>query len=908
MKDQNRIWRLMARKLSGEASEEELQELEKLIKENPDLVFQFQIVADFWKSKQQEQKASESDPLFKRIKAGIQKQKTLSMDRPILKKKSLLTKIGEAIRAFLSLIAASFLRNGALLASYIKFSRRTLLKNKAFSFINVSGLAVGMASAVLISLWIQNELTCDQFHTKKDRIYQVLNRGKFEEKVYVWDAMPHPLAPALKNEFPKQVEETLRVSWVAAFVLKKADKVIQTEGLLADPSFFHLFDFPFRQGDPGTALNKPYSIVVTESLAKRMFGKTDALGQTIRIDSTQDFTITGVVKNLPTNTSFSFEYIVPFSYMKDVHWSDTNWNHNNIRTFVLLRPGISEKTANALFANVKKQHISGIADELFVHPMSKWWLHSGFENGEIAGGRIEDVRLFSIIVAFILLIACINYMNLSTARSEKSAREVGIRKVMGAQKISLIFRFLGESTIVAFIAGVISLVIVQIALPSFNHLVRIPGFNIYSGKHLFIPYGSLNFWIAAIGFILFTGILAGIYPSFYLSAYKPISVLQKRFKKIRSFFAFRKVLVVFQFGFAIMLIICTIIIYRQIAYGKDRNPGYNVKDRGFVYVKGDMLRNYELIRKELFEKNLVTDMTRTSSPILDVWAENDDYRWTGVDTTKRMAFAIFEGENRFVEFHELSLIAGRDFNLAAYPSDSTAMILTESAVKRMKFKDPVGEIIKNAKGYWHVIGVIKDFIPEKPYSPPYPIIIHSGHAGFGAINFKLNPSLSKNAAKDKISEVFSKHSPGYAVEYRRLEDEYANKFSDEVRTGKLATLFASLTIFICCLGLFALAAYTAEARIKEIGIRKVLGASVAAITALLSREFLKLVTIAFLIASPLAWWAMSHWLKNYPYHVDISWWIFALTGLLSLLITFLSIGYQAIKAALSNPVKSLKTE
>jgi putative ABC transport system permease protein len=911
MKDQNRIWRLMAKKLSGEASEQELQELEDLIKENPDLVFQLQIITDFWLKKQQEQKASESDELFKRIKAGIQKQKTLSLDRPIQKKKSLLTRIGEVIYAFIAGIISPLAQKGALLVNYFKFSWRTLLKNKAFSFINVSGLAVGMAGAVLISLWIRNELTTEQFHSKKDRIYKLYNRGQFDEKTYVWAAMPQPLGPALEKEFPQQVESTVRESWVAAFVLKTGQKVIQTEGILTDPAFFNLFDFPFLKGDAKTALQAPHSIVVTESLAERMFDDGDAYGKTIRIDSTADFTITGVLKDLPTNTAFSFDYIVPFNYMKEVHWDDSNWTHNGTRTYVLLRPGVTEQTANKLFANIKKDHAKGVMDEVFLHPMSKWWLWSGFDSnngGKIAGGRIDQVHLFSFIVVFILLIACINYMNLSTARSERRAREVGIRKVMGAEKFSLILRFLGESTIVSFLAGIIALILVQIALPFFKDILWLPGMNIYTVKHLTIPYSSLNFWLAAIGFVLFTGILAGIYPAFYLSGYKPISVLQKTFKKVHAFFTFRKVLVVFQFGFAIVLIICTIIIYRQIAYGKQRDMGYKLEDRAFVYVKGDMIKNYDLIKKELFEKNLVTDITRTSSPITDVWSTNDDYKWAGADTNIRAAFDRFDAEDRFVEFHGLNLIAGRDFNFTAYPSDSTALILTESAVKAMKLRNPIGEMIKNDKGYWHVIGVIKDFIPEAPYEPPYPIIIHGNTEGFGSINFKLNPALSKKTAKEKVSEVFSRHSPGYAIEYRRLEDEYANKFQGEISTAKLASVFAGLTIFICCLGLFALAAYTAEARIKEIGIRKVLGASVTAITALLSKEFLKLVIIAFLIASPLAWWAMHHWLKGYAYHVKISWWIFAITGLVSILIAFLSVGYQAIKAALANPVKSLKTE
>jgi ABC-type antimicrobial peptide transport system permease subunit len=895
----------MGKKLAGEASAEELQELEKLIRENPELVYDLQIITDFWKAKQKKLEATSDDPLLKRIQHRIKNQGGAPslLDRPIIKKKSLIDRGTEAI--------VSFAKRSSLLANYFKLSWRTLMKNKAFSFINVTGLAVGMASAVIISLWILNDLSTEQFHSKKDRIYMMLNKGKFDGHIAVWGATPHTLGPAMVKERPDLVEQTARSGWVAAFVLKNGDKVIQTQGLTVDSGFLDIFDFPLIAGNYKTALHEPQSILITEDLAKRLFGKEEALNRTIRIDSTDDFKVTGILKNLPNNTDFTFEYLVPWSYREKVGWVDSNWNSNSIGTYVLLKPGITVETANNAFQNFKKQHDKGVADEMFLFSIKDWWLRWSFDNGEMTGGgRITVIRLFSIIVVFILIIACINYMNLSTARSEKRAREVGIRKVMGAHKASLVARFLGESILISFIAGIIALIIVQFGLISLEGVLTLPGSQTEKIKRLNIPYGSLNFWLAALGFIFITGILAGVYPAFYLSGYKPISVLQKTYKKIQSFFTFRKVLVVFQFSFAIILIICTIIIYRQIEYGKLRDPGYKQDDLAFVYVKGDMRKNYELIKKELFAQNLITDIIRTNSPVTDVWVENDDYHWRGMDSSIRMSFSLFEAEDRIIDYYGFSKIAGRDFDVNGYPSDSTGLILTESAVRQMGFKNPVGELITNSRKTWHVVGVVKDFIPEGTYDLTYPIIIHFDNTkqGFGVINFKLNPDLPNKDAKEKITAVFKKLSPGYAIEYRRIEDEWANKFIEEIRIGKMNAFFASLAIFISCLGLFALAAYTAETRIKEIGIRKVLGASVTTITGLLSKEFLKLVFIAFIIGSPIAWWMMHNWLKTYPYHVEISWWIFVITGLLSLLIAFISVGYQAIKAALANPVKSLKTE
>jgi ABC-type antimicrobial peptide transport system permease subunit len=411
-----------------------------------------------------------------------------------------------------------------------------------------------------------------------------------------------------------------------------------------------------------------------------------------------------------------------------------------------------------------------------------------------------------------------------------------------------------------------------------------------------------------LAFIVFTGIIAGSYPAFYLSGFKPIRVLQRSYKKAHTLIAPRKILVVLQFSFAILLIICTIIIYRQIVYGQKRDPGYNQENLAFVYVKGDMIKNFEAIKKDLFAQNLITDITRTGSPVTDVWSGDDRYTWPGKDTTIRVGFSQFEGEDRFISMHRFKMTTGRDFNKKQYPGDSSAVILTELAVTRMGFTDPIGKVITYLGREWHVIGVIKDFIPEAPYAPAFPIIIHYNFKGFGVINFKLNPNISKHDAQTAITKIFKAHNPGYVVEYRVVKSEYAHKFSGEIKMGTMAAVFAGLTIFISCMGLFALSTYMAESRIKEIGVRKVLGASVTNITTLLSKEFLKLVIISFLIASPVAWWAMHNWLKEYSYRVSISWWVFVATGILSLFIAAATVGYQAIKAAMTNPARSLRND
>lgn len=893
MQNQDLIWELIAKKLAGEASPEELKQLDELLQQYPNASYPMELLTNIWKQEEPDTTA-EAEAAFSK---HLDKWAQLKSDRQYEQQKTEQATVRDRQKP--GVLYSLFNSNG-IVNHYFKLIWRGLMRSKSFSFINVTGLAIGMAAAILIFLWIRNELTMDRFHGKGDRIYMMLNRAKYEDGVDVWSSSPSPLGIELKERFPNEIEESVRFNWVAAFVLKRGDHVVQTEGLMVDPGFLRTYDFPLRQGDAQTALNEKYSIVISERLAKEFFGHADAaLGQQILIDSNTHFKVTGILKPRPPNTSFSFEYLVPFSYKKEVGWDNPDWRENSTITTVLLKPGVSEERANQLFANVLKTHVKDRNTDLFVHPISKWWLWNNFEDGIASAGRLSGVRMFIIIGAFILLIACINYMNLSTARSDKRSREVGISKVVGAGKASLIGRFMGESVLLSFFAGIIALALVQLSLGWFNKLVE---------RSLYIPFGNPVFWLWALAFVAFTGIIAGSYPAFYLSGFKPIRVLQRSFRKAHTLVAPRKILVVLQFTFAILLITCTIIIYRQIMYGQKRDPGYKQDQLAFVYVKGDMIKNFDAIKKDLFAKNLITDISRTSSPVTDVWSGDDRYTWTGKDTTIRTGFSQFEAEDHFVSMHGFHAILGRDFNKKQYPGDSSAVILTELAVKRMGFTDPIGQVVQYLGRDWHVIGVIKDFIPVAPYSPAFPIIIHYEFKGFGSINFKLNPALSKKEAQAKISEVFRAHNPGYVVEYRVVKDEYANKFEGEIKMGTMAAIFAALTIFISCMGLFALSTYMAESRIKEIGVRKVLGASVTNITTLLSKEFLKLVIIAFMIASPLAWWAMHNWLKEYSYRVSISWWVFVVTGLLSLLIAAATVGYQAIKAAMTNPARSLRAD
>ncbi len=611
------------------------------------------------------------------------------------------------------------------------------------------------------------------------------------------------------------------------------------------------------------------------------------------------------MKDLPDNTQFRFEYLLPWSYLQKIGWDNGYWENNSVRTFYTLKPGVSASSFDAKIKNLIVDHTkheqTPSNDRLFGHPAAKWHLYSNFENGKVAGGRISVVRLFSLIASFILLIACINFMNLSTARSEKRAREVGIRKVVGAAKSLLIWQFLAESLMFSLIAGVLALLVVELSLPLFNLLVS---------KQLFIDFSDIHFWTVALGFVLVTGMLAGSYPAFYLSSFKPIKVLKGALKSSREGIAPRQFLVVLQFSFAIVLIISTIVVLQQIRHAQNRDSGYQRDHIVYNFMQGDVQKNYTMIRNELINNRVATDITRTSQPMTRHWSDSWGFQWTGSNADdQKTDFIFFASDNQFVETMGLKMIAGRDINTISYPTDSNAMLLNDAAAKVMRLKNPVGTEVRMGDSRWHVVGVIKDFILESPYAPVAPMImVGPSSLPFYVLNMKLNPANTVSDNLKKAESIFKKYNPSYPFEYYFLDEDYANKFANEKQTGKLAGLFAGLTIFISCLGLFGLSSFTAENRIKEIGIRKVLGASVLSITQLLSRDFIKLILLSFIIAAPFAWWAMNGWLQSYQYRISVSWWIFAVTLLLSVSIALITISFQSVKAALMNPAKSLRSE
>ncbi len=784
--------------------------------------------------------------------------------------------------------------------NYFKTAIRNLLRYKGFSFINIAGLATGMASATLIFLWIQSEVNYEQFHPNKERIYQAWNKATFSGKLQCWSTTPKVLAKYAQKDIP-EIEQATRVDWPSNYLVTYNEKRLRLLGNIVDSNFFLVFRFPLLQGAPHTVLNDAHSMVVTESFAEKMFGDENPVGKIVKLDNKDNFTVTGVMKDLPANTRFEFEYLLPWAYMRTKGNDDENWGNNSTSTYLLLKENASAASANEKVRKIKARY-DATEDkrwEMFFYPMSRWHLYASFTDGAEEGGRITFVKLFAIIAFFILLIACINFMNLSTARSEKRAKEVGIRKVVGARKGALVGQFIGESVLLSFIAGLLALLLVQISLP---------GFNALTDKELSIPYANGLFWLTSIGFVLLTGLIAGSYPAFFLSSFQPVKVLKGTFRPSGSVVTPRKVLVVLQFTFAVILIISTVIVKQQIDYARERETGYNKNNLVYHFLEGDLDKNYQLVKQELLSAGIASSVTKTSAPLTQGWSDTWGLQWEGKDPNDKTDFDIFTADEALGETAGLTFVSGRDFDLRKFPTDSTAAIINESGARAMNFKDPIGKIIKNNGTDWHIVGVIKDFILQSPYYPTKPMMISGARGWFNVIHFKLNDRMATDVALKKAEAIFKKYNPEYPFTFRFVDEEYAQKFDNEKRTATLAALFAGLTIFISCLGLFGLVTYMAENRVKEIGIRKVLGASVSGITALLSKDFLKLVVVAILVASPVAWWAMSKWLQNYPYRVEIRWWVFLLAGFLSVAIALLTVGYQAIKAALANPVKNLRTE
>ncbi len=788
-----------------------------------------------------------------------------------------------------------------MIRNYLLTALRNLWRSKAFSILNLTGLAIGMASATLILLVIHNEMTYDNFHANKTVLYKVWNKAIVNGALFCWDNTPRPLGPALKQEYPG-IAGMCRIDdhWT---VTDAGDKKMSSHMNAVDPSFLSMFTFPLIAGDPATALQNPDAMVVTESMAKKLFGDKDPMNKSVLIEHHR-YNVTGVLKDLPANSSLDFEFLLPWSYEDRAYGIDNNWSANSIYTYVQLQPTATETAMDQQIKKITIRHSEHAAGtEVFLHPMAKWHLYSDFENGEPVGGRITIISLMAIVAAFILLVACINFMNLSTARSERRAKEVGIRKVAGAYRSMLIGQFLGESLLMALLSAILAIGLVQFSLPAFNNLINL---------RLAVPYTNPFFWVSAIGFTVFTGILAGSYPAFFLSAFKPVAVLKGSFKKANAPTNPRKVLVVLQFSFAILLIICTLIVVKQMDYAQNRSAGYERGALLYHWNTGDLNKNFDALKRELLVSGVATQVARTNVPLTQVYNNTFGLDWTGKNSDDKIAIDRLSEDQDLVKTAGLQIVAGRDIDLVHYPTDSTAMLLNESAVRVMGFKDPIGQTVTDQGTDYHIVGVVKDFITASPYDRIGPMVVegakYTKDAYFDVTNIRLSGDRPMLATIDKLREIFTRYNPDFPFEYHFVREDYAKKFSDTQQIATLSGLFAGLTIFISCLGLFGLAAYMAEARIKEIGVRKVLGASVFSITALLTKEFMTLVFLSLLIASPIAWFVMHSWLQTYSYRIAIDPWVFVLSGGLAILISILTVGGQAIAAARANPARSLRPE
>jgi len=787
-----------------------------------------------------------------------------------------------------------------MLKNYFKIAWRNLWKSKGYSAINLIGLSIGMTAVLIIGIWTKNQLQFDNFYSNQENLYKIWIKSQNDEgKIGMNEITSGRAARALVEDYP-EVEHAARVYWSTTRLISFDDKKIKSKGNEVDPDFIRMFDFKLLKGNGDQALQQTKNIILTESLAKSIFGDVDPLNKTIILDNKEPYQVSAVMQDLPNNTSFDFTYLIPLA---DASKYSPNWNTITFSSYVQLKAGTDIDAFNKKLVNIiEKKSNNELKGSLLLYPISKMHLYSKFEQGIPVGGKIDQVKLVAGIGLLILLIACINFINLSTARSQKRAKEVAIRKVVGAQRFNLIAQFLIESLLLAMISGVLAITLALLTLPLFNKLFD---------KPLVLPLSDPTIWFSLIGFISLTGILAGLYPALVLSAFKPIKSLKIFGPSKKIPLNFRELLVIFQFGIAIILIIATIVVRRQIEYAGQRDVGYNTDQLIEIGMEGDMGKNYEAIKSELINTGVATAVTRTGSSITsfagNAWG---GFSWEGStpEQEKKMGFDLGRAENDLVKTLGLKLIAGRDIDYPRLAADSTAALLNEAAVKEMKLENPIGTYLKWGDNTYTIVGVINDYISGSPYNPVKPMLIYANKTALYNLVIRTNPNASMGDQLKKIERIIKKFNPAYPFEYQFVDHKFATKFKDQQQTAQLAFIFSGLAIFISCLGLFGLASYIAELRTKEIGIRKVLGASVSGITAMLSKDFVKLVIISILIASPIAWWAMNKWLQDFSYRIEIHWWIFALAGIAALLVAFVTVSSQAIRAANLNPVKTLRDE
>jgi putative ABC transport system permease protein len=786
--------------------------------------------------------------------------------------------------------------------NYVLITIRNIFKNKIYSVINVVGLSIGITCSLLILLWVFDELSFDRFLPKADRLYQVWINAEFDNKVNSWTSVPLPMYEAMKTANSNIANATV-ADWGEEHLLAVGDDRIKKRSHFVGSEFLEMFEFPLVKGTADRVLDEPNSIVISESTAKALFGDEDPIEKIIRFDDRGDLKVTGVLKDVPKNASFQFDCLVPWSTNEEMNgWvkeSKDNWGNYSFQVFLELNNASSEVAVEKAIAPMLREHGEDeIKNDLFLHPITRWRLYSKFEEGKEAGGMIEYVQMFSILAIFILVIACINFMNLATARSERRAKEVGIRKSIGSRRRELVLQFLGESLFITSVAFTIAILLAQVLLPLYNGLVE---------KELVIPYGNPYFWILSLALIMFTGLVAGSYPAFYLSSFSPVKVLKGKIQTGKNVSLPRMVLVIVQFGFSILLIIGTVVIYQQIMHVKSRDLGYTQENLITIVYNDELQKNYGAIKASLLASGAVESVTRSNSPITDIYS-NNFLGWPGKPEEQRVVFVTLAADYDYTKTMGIKIIDGRDFS-EDFKTDTAAILVNKAGLALMNLKDPLGAELELWGEKRKLIGVFDNVLMGDPNQPIKPALMVLTSEWINAITVRLKKTDDLKASLSTVEDVFKKYNPAYPFEFSFADVEFGKKFKTINMTSSLASLFATLAMVITGLGLFGLAAFTAEQRTKEMGVRKVLGASVSSLVGLMSRDFSWLVIIAFGIAAPIAWWFLDTlFLAQYEYRIDIAWWIFPLTGLTALVFALSIVSTQAFRAARANPVNSLRNE
>jgi putative ABC transport system permease protein len=782
-----------------------------------------------------------------------------------------------------------------MIKNYFKIALRNIKRHSAYSILNISGMAIGMTCAILILLWVQDEWSYDRHFENADELYRVIeNQNLSGGASSLIVAIPGALAPALKEEYPEIIRSVRFCP--NPLTLKKGDEFIEEMVFSVDKDFLKMFNVKFVRGDINTALDDPHSIVITEETANKFFGAEDALGKTI-LSRGYVVTVTGVVKSMPHNSHIQFNYLVPIEWLTELGGHINGWGER-FNTYIELKKGTDSKIVDKKILDFIKKHNKESNSEIFLQNIKRIHLFSSgkYVADSYGTGDITYVRILSLIAIFILIIACINFLNLSTAQSARRAREIGVRKVAGANKRKIVFQFLGESLLIVLAAHVIAMIFVELLLPGFNNLI---------GKQMSVNYQSAGLYIGLISVILFCGLLAGSYPAFYLSSLKPLDVIKGVINKNPGNAGFRRVLVIFQFSLSILLIICTLIIETQLKYIQNKNLGFNKDNIGyFMFPTRPSDLKLETLKKELSNNPEILSVTRAWNPFYNEGVRNG-FTWAGKKEGDDVYFHVLGSDVDYARTYKLELKEGRFFS-SEFSTDNTAIVINEEAEKILGFANPIGEIITTSHGSkLNIIGVVKDFHIQSLHHKIGPLIMQMSASNNFYVKMKPDKVIS---SVEFIKKTFKSFDPGLPIDFHFLDDDYDNLYRTERRMGKIFGYFSLLAIIISCLGLIGLSSFMAERRTKEIGIRKINGAKSNEIFSLLSKEYIIWVMISIIIACPIAWYAMHKWLQNFAYRINISWWIFAIAGFMALLIALLTVSWQSYRAAGKNPVDALRYE